>query len=280
MAKKQCPSAGAPAWMATFADMMSLLMSFFVLLLSFSTIDAIRFKKMAESVKDAFGVQKDVPSFDTPLGTSVIAQHFSPAPTEPTPLEEVKQSVEQRLPTLATPEQRAAQLEALQLQAEELRALIVRAKQQDIEQAANQLRAALAQELAAGLISVETEDLDIIVRINETGSFASGSAVLKDDFAPVMAKIAVSIDELPGKILIGGHTDDVPIATENYRSNWELSASRAVTVAHYLLQDFAIEPSRIEIEGHADTQPLAPNDTPEHRTRNRRVEIVLSQGDV
>ena len=99
MAKKQCPSAGAPAWMATFADMMSLPMSFFVLLLSFSTMDVIRFRKMTESVKDAFGVQKDVPSFDVPLGTSIIAQHFSPAPTEPTPLEEVKQSVEQRTPT-------------------------------------------------------------------------------------------------------------------------------------------------------------------------------------
>lgn len=232
---------------------------------------------MAESVKNAFSVQRDVPVLEIPVGTSIIAQHFSPAPTEPAPLEEVKQSVEQRTPTLGSPERRAAQLEALQLQVEELKALIVQAKQRDIEQAANHIRAALAQEIEVGLVSVETKDLDIIIRINETGSFASGSAVLKDDFAPVMKKIAVSIGLLPGKILIVGHTDSVPIATENYRSNWELSASRAVTVAHYLLQGYGIEPARVEVEGHADTRSLAPNDSEVNKAKNCRVEIGLPQ---
>ena len=79
-----CPkcAAGLPPWLATFADLMSLLMCFFVLLLSFSEIDAIRFKKMAESMKDAFGVQREIPAIEVVKGTSVIAQHFSPAQTD------------------------------------------------------------------------------------------------------------------------------------------------------------------------------------------------------
>ena len=77
--------------------------------------------------------------------------------------------------------------------------------------------------------------------------------------------------------MIGGHTDDIPIKNDIYRSNWELSASRAVTVAHHLLLEDKIEPARVEVEGHADTQPIEPNDTAEHRSINRRVEIILSQ---
>lgn len=269
--QKKCPPTGAPAWMATFADLMSLLLAFFVLLLSFSSMDVKRFKDMAESIRDAFGVQRIVYATDVPMGTSIIAQHFSPALTEPTPLAEVKQSVAQ------SPQDRDAQLKALQLRVDELKQLIVEAKRQEIEDAAGKIRRTLAEEIAAGLVSIETRDLNIIIRINEAGSFSSGSAELKAGFEPVMQKISASIQTLPGKVLVGGHTDDIPIATDYYRSNWELSASRAVTVAHHLLQDRLIDPVRIEVEGHADTRPLAPNDSETNRAKNRRVEIVLAQ---
>ncbi len=258
--------------MATFADMMSLLMAFFVLLLSFSTMDVIRFKKMANSVKNAFGVQKEIPALEIPQGVSVVAQHFSPALTEPVPLQEVRQT-----PKLSTAEGKAALLQALKLQVRELQALLVEAQKEQIEAAAKKIRTALQQEIEADLVSVETQGLQIIIRINETGSFSSGSAELKTGFAPVMTKISASIQDLQGRIKIGGHTDDIPIKNENYRSNWELSASRAVTVAHYLLLEENIEPSRVEVEGHADTQPIVANDTPENQRKNRRVEIILTQ---
>ncbi len=273
---KKCPRSGAPAWMATFADMMSLLMAFFVLLLSFSTMDVKHFKEMAESIRDAFGVQQVVYATEVPMGTSIIAQHFSPALTEPTPLAEVKQSVAY-VHASRSADDRQAQLEELQLQFDELKELIVEAKRQEIEEAAQKIRSVLAEEIAAGLVSVETRDLDIVIRINETGSFPSGSAELKPGFEPVMSKIGASIRELPGKVLVGGHTDDIPIDTDFYRSNWELSASRAVTVAHHLLEDQRIERARVEVEGHADTQPLAANDSAANRTKNRRVEIILTQ---
>ena len=155
MAKK-CPPVGAPAWMATFADMATLLMAFFVLLLSFSTMDVARFKKMANSVKNAFGVQTEVPVLDVPMGVSVIAQHFSPAITEPTIIEEVKQSTAQHAATQALPQalpkDRFDRVQALQLQVSELNKLIVEAKKQEIDTAANQISAALESEVEEGLV--------------------------------------------------------------------------------------------------------------------------------
>ena len=267
----KCPPVGAPAWLATFADLMSLLMCFFVLLLSFATMDAIKFKKMADSVQSAFGVQKDVPVYDVPLGTSIIAQHFSPAPTEPTPLDEVKQTTLQRSQTLAE--------EINDNDLEDVKKRLLEDKLKEIEEQANKIRESLKIEIAEGLVSVDTVNLKIIIRINESGSFPSGSAVLKAGFEPVMKKITESVNEAPGKVHVAGHSDDIPIATQMYRSNWELSASRAVTVAQYMFQEPGTDAERFVIEGYADTKPLVPNTSPENRAKNRRVEIVLVQDD-
>ena len=93
MAEEECPKCpdGLPPWLATFADLMSLLMCFFVLLLSFATIDAVKFKKMAESMKDAFGVQREIPAAEIVMGVSVIIREFSPTIAEESIVEQVKQ---------------------------------------------------------------------------------------------------------------------------------------------------------------------------------------------
>ncbi|GAB4265873.1 MAG: flagellar motor protein MotB [Methylomicrobium sp.] len=258
----KCPPPGAPAWLATFADLMSLLMCFFVLLLSMATLDTIKFKKMADSMINAFGVQKDVPVYDIPMGTSIIAQHFSPAPTEPTPLEEVKQTTTQQEPNLETAKKQLMEM-----------------TEAEIEEQAEKIRKDLEDEIKMGLVSVETENLKIIIRISEKGSFPSGSAVLNTGFEPVLTKITASVNDSPGKVLVSGHSDDIPIATQIYRSNWELSASRAVTVSHFMFQQPGTDPSRFVIQGYADTRPLVPNDSPANRALNRRVEIILVQAE-
>lgn len=271
MAKEcpKCPPAGAPMWLATFADLMSLLMCFFVLLLSFATMDANKFKKMSESMMNAFGVQRQIPADDVPMGTSIIAQHFSPAQTDPTLLEEVKQSTNQK----------DTQLDVSAEDMEDLKKKILEEKIEEIKEQAEQIRKSLEKEIDEGLVTVETEGLRIIIRINEKGSFPSGSAVLKAGFEPVMDKITESVNHSVGRVAIAGHTDDVPIATDWYRSNWELSASRSVTVAHYMLSKKETDPNRIVVEGYADTRPLVSNDTPKHRAMNRRVEIIIQQDD-
>ncbi len=96
---------------------------------------------------------------------------------------------------------------------------------------------------------------------------------------PVLDKIAYLLNEIPGHITISGHTDDKPISTARFHSNWELSSARAITVAHQLHED-GVDKDRMIVSGYSDTQPLFSNDTDEHRSRNRRVEIVLTQDDI
>ncbi|MCW8920387.1 MAG: OmpA family protein, partial [Sedimenticola sp.] len=113
---------------------------------------------------------------------------------------------------------------------------------------------------------------------NEKGSFPSGSAQLNDDFYGVMVRLSEAVAKTPGKVVVAGHTDDVPIATRRFRSNWELSSARAVTVVHALLDDPNVDPKRVTVEGHADSQPLLPNDSKENRAINRRVELIIERG--
>lgn len=265
----KCPPTGAPLWLATFADLMSLLMCFFVLLLSFANMDANKFKKMSESLMNAFGVQRDIPKDDIPMGTSIIAQHFSPAQTEPTPLQEVKQSTNQQ----------NTQLDVSSEDMKKLKKIVMEEKIKEIEKQAAEFKESLKKEIDNGLVTVETEGLKIIVRINEKGSFSSGSAVLKPGFEPVLDKIAESVNHSVGTVAIAGHTDDIPINTDWFRSNWELSASRSVTVAQYLLGKKGTDPNRFVIEGYADTKPLVPNNSARNRSINRRVEIIIQQED-
>jgi chemotaxis protein MotB len=265
----KCPPAGAPLWLATFADLMSLLMCFFVLLLSFATMDAAKFKQMADSMEMAFGVQRDIPALEVPMGTSIIAQHFSPAQTDPTPLEQIKQSTNQQ----------TAKLGVSVEDMEEVKQKMLQAKIGEIEDQADKIEGSLAQEIGEGLVSVETEGLKIIIRINEKGSFPSGAAVLKAGFEPVMEKITAAVNESVGIVHVAGHTDNIPISTDWYRSNWELAASRSVTVAHFMLNTKGTDPERIVVQGYADTKPLVSNDTAENRAKNRRVEIIIIQED-
>ena len=265
----KCPPAGAPLWLATFADLMSLLMCFFVLLLSFATMDIAKFKQMAHSMDEAFGVQRDIVADEIPMGTSIIAQHFSPAQTDPTPLEEIKQTTKQQTPVLGI------SIEDM----EEVKQKVLQDKIVEIEDQAEIIKDSLDQEIGEGLVSVETEGLKIIIRINEKGSFSSGAAVLKAGFEPVMEKITSAVNDSVGIVHVTGHTDNIPISTDWYRSNWELAASRAVTVAHFMLNTEGTDPNRIVVQGYADTKPLVPNDTAENRAKNRRVEIIITQED-
>ncbi|MCB1683934.1 MAG: OmpA family protein, partial [Pseudomonadales bacterium] len=128
------------------------------------------------------------------------------------------------------------------------------------------------------VLEVETRGRNIIVRVKEHGSFESGSASLTADFKPVLRIIQDVLKETDGLIVVEGHTDSQPIATSRFRSNWELSSGRAVSVAHGLFSDGRLAESRFSIAGYADTRPLVSNETPAGRARNRRVEIVIKQG--
>lgn len=287
--QKKCAE-GLPPWVATFADLMSLLMCFFVLLLSFATMDANRFKKMAESLKDAFGVQREVIAYEVVKGVSVVAEHFSPANTDPTVLEEVKQqTTEQEKEHLEVPDQEKQSPDTKDKnrvvdpkKAQVLTEYIDKAEQQakQAKELAEDVREFMINEIRKELVSVDNENGRVVLRIHEKGSFPSGSAEFNPAFLPIMAKITAVVNSSVGTVIVAGHTDDIPINTSLYRSNWELSASRAVTVAHAILKDGTVDAERLIVEGHADTLPLQPNETAEGRAANRRVEIILIQGEM
>lgn len=252
--------------MATFADLMSLLMCFFVLLLSFAEIDALKYKMVTKSLENAFGVQREVPSSEIPEGTSIIAQEFSPGEPKPTPLKVVRQDTmdnsRQELKVTADAEQLAQQ------------------QVQQVAEETQQFRQALQTEIEEGLIVVESQFSRIVIRIREKGSFPSGDARLNRDFIPILGKIHDVLLETDGRIAVAGHTDNVPINTARYRSNWELSTSRATSVVHELLAPEQIDAERFVLEGYADTRPLVPNDSAANRAKNRRVEIIVLKSPV
>ena len=253
---------------------MSLLMCFFVLLLSFAEIDAIRFKKMAESMKDAFGVQREIPANEIVKGVSVIKQEWSPSVKEQAVITEIRQETsdveKEHLDMNDAPSVDQSQQSVEQ----ELQRLI----ETDLQHQLAELQESLEREIDSGLVAVEKEQSRIIIRIQEKGSFPSGSANLDPAFHEVVARISAVLAAKPGKIVVAGHTDNIPIRTGRFRSNWELSAARAVTVLHSMLRDPDLEPARILVEGYADTMPLAANSDAEGRAQNRRVELVLIRG--
>ncbi len=377
--KKEKSRKGLPPWVMTFADLMTLLMCFFVLLLSFAEMDIQKFKQVAGSMKMAFGVQRDIKVKEMPKGTSVIAREFSPGRPTPTPMDEVRQNtIDETRQTLeftdaitnTTEEEsmdageqdsgaetapiqmhtereqsEAAMMESgnteeeLQKLAEMIRQMNldlealtdtlenpVPADRQELENIAKaaagieeqvaeiidpdreadeaqeheasetpetsespvdkqtladaeKLLQALAPEIEQGLVSVETLGDKIVLRIKEKGSFPSGSSDLKGGFMPVIAKLRDSLNSIEGKVVVAGHTDNVPIKTARFRSNWELSSSRAVTVVHELLENSSLDQKRFAVEGHGDAHPIVPNDTEENRAINRRVELTIIQGE-
>ncbi len=257
---KKAESAGVPAWVMTFADLMTLLMCFFVLLLAFSEMDAAKFKQLSGSMKEAFGVQAEIEVRTIPKGTSVVAQEFSPGKPEPTSVNQVKQF---------TIDSNRNTLDALDRELKEI---------EETRDHARRLRLALKEEIREGSVAIQTEGMKIIVHILENASFDSGYADVRTGFMPALTRIAELIDDNSGEVTVSGHTDNVPIHNERFRSNWELSTSRAVSVAHELLNVSELSPERITVSGHADTRPRAPNDTPENRSKNRRVDISIIRG--
>ncbi len=278
-----CPPPGLPPWMGTFADLMSLLMCFFVLLLSFSEMDAMKFKRLAGSMAQAFGVQNRLNVTDIPKGTSVIAREFSPGRPEPTPINEMWQHTEDI--TELSLENRTAEEFDVERGDEGMESgirLQVKQRLQELlnntEEDAYELAGALSEQIAAGQVEVETRGRLIIIRIREKGSFISGSAEMAPSYKDVMREVKAVLALKKGHISVQGHTDDIPINTSRFRSNWDLSAARAVSVAHELMLGGDVSEGRFEVAGYSSTLPLVPNDSAENRAINRRVEIIIKQG--
>ena len=265
-------------WMVTFSDLMSLLLCFFVLILSMAEVDIIKYKQLADSMSEAFGVQRDMELESVPKGTSVVSTEFRPGIPDETIVDVVQQVTQDQTrnslrignPDAPVADEKDVRDEVLTY--DEMMELI-----QETELDAEMLRRLLRTEIDQGQIDVESEARTIIIRIRERGSFTSGSALLNTSFVGVIDKIASALTQIEGKIAVEGHTDDVPINTFAYPSNWDLSAARSVSVVRRMLNISTLRPDRVTASGFADTRAQAINSTAEGRARNRRVEILVRQ---
>jgi len=295
-AEHKCPE-GIPAWVMTFADLMSLLLAFFVLLFSFSEMDKAVYKELAGSLKDAFGVQREIKAKETPRGINIIAREFSPGRPQPTAINEVRQMTtqESKLHPVFTDTSKQGQenmdkksdtaedkaYNAMQESVDTNAALseeeIKRIEQ--IKKDSETVREVLDDEINQGIVDMEVTEKSIILRVREKGSFPSGSAEIIKPFKMMIDKISEVFSSFAGVIIVSGHTDNIPIKTYRFRSNWELSSSRAVSVIHELAKVSVLKDKRFKVAAYAETKPVDSNDTWEGRAKNRRVEIMMDYSD-
>ena len=301
---------GSPPWIITFADMITLLLAFFVLLLSFSDLNVTRFRDVSGSLQQSLGKEDALPLVVAPPAETQLAAGPAlaavPLPEQlakdlgtlqkvmSTDLvgQKINVRVEDGHLLLELPKRGANGVisqEMLDLYAKiteaqsKVETLIEVREGKDAPERLNetaqrlqQLRTELAKEIAEGKAQVERDGERIVVRMLVEGSFYSGSADLSPDFVPLLTKIGRGIASGPGRITIEGHTDSIPVTGNNrYRSNWDLSGARAGAVADYLIQHGGVARERIVVRGLADVKPLAPNTTREGRAKNRRIEVLV-----
>ncbi|HTT70103.1 MAG TPA: flagellar motor protein MotB [Anaeromyxobacteraceae bacterium] len=229
-------------WLVSYADFMTLLMAFFVVMYSVSKVDNKRLSQAAESIKWAMhfggeGGVGEMPIFEGPLseGGNVMGMPGGALTNQDiTGLENLKRRI-----------------------AEVVEAFVVRNQ-------SNQ-----------GAVTVSIEDEHVVVRLAAADFFDPGQAVLRPQIVPVLDAIAGEIVPLGRPLRVEGHTDDTPVEGGRYHDNWELSAARAATVASYLERAHHAPPNLLSATGFAATRPMAEGDTPEARELNRRIEIVV-----
>lgn len=248
------PPAGAPMWMVTFADLMALLLTLFVLLLSFSELDVTRYKQLAGAMKDAFGISKIT------LLPGIIEIGGKPSRDKPVVVQPIPIA---KQPDVPIPEMKKPEKVV---------------KPEDVEENMTlmNLKVLMAQEIRKSEVEIEEKAGGIIVRFPEKTAFPPGRDTITDAFAPMLRKIASVIAHSGGTVVVSGHTDNAPISTERFRSNWDLSTARAVSVVHYILDNTDVPPDHVTAQGFADSRPLVPNDSPTNRAKNRRVELAIT----
>lgn len=257
--KKQMEGPPPPAaWMSTFSDLMNLLLCFFVLLFSMSSVDAEKFAEMAASFNSSFSI--------FPAGASAIGDGMliSNGVSQLNELSEYFSSMG------LTDDGEAEQPDKESLKAE-------------LEREALEQSEAMAEEIEEALLQYDIDGIDVdftsqYVQLQMNGAllFDSGRAVLKDDAKVLLDKIGDILMQYPDSLIeVIGHTDNVPISTSKYRDNMDLSYYRARAVMDFLLESKEIPRELIQTSGRGEEAPIASNETAEGRALNRRVEIRI-----
>lgn len=232
--KQDCPPPGSPSWMVTYGDLMSLLLCFFVILVSMSTMEKIKFQQAAGSLKGALGMIRSRPT--------VTLRPRSPAADVPVPRKTSRKNKKM---------------------IQKIQELIEYIKKNDKE----------------GEMKVKMSKGGVGIRISDPNLFDLGKAVLKESSKPLLDKVIEALKVVDYPIRIEGHTDDLPISTREFPSNWELSSARALSILKYFQNSGKIDPIRLEAVGLGEYHPVTPNKDEKSRSVNRRVDIFVLTED-
>jgi chemotaxis protein MotB len=234
MARKKVedePKAGAPEWMATYGDMVTLLLCFFVLLFSFATLDVQKFKAIAVSMNGSLGVLDS--------GTAVAMEPLVGSFPNDSPTEE----------------------------------------NEEFKNLYEEMSEYIKDNNLTASITLRLDERGLLVRFMDDVLFDSGKADLTPKAREIINKVAEIIRTNDKNVRIEGHTDNVPINTARFPSNWELSTARAVNVVKYLIEENGIEAKRLSASGYSDQHPVDDNSTKEGRQKNRRVDMVILRAE-
>jgi len=243
--------------MVTFADLMTLLLVFFVLLYSLSTLETEKFQSVLSSFQIAFN--KYAPSTYKASSDVSIPIESKIKPIDPSPVISEPAVSDVTMKTITEAE------ETIDQEVSEIQTMVQKLQQSIIELDLNTF------------IEVFSEDDNVIIRVNGQLLFASGDVKLTESAENIFEKILELVEHYYDyKIAINGHTDNTPISTTRFPSNWELSAVRATTVLRYFIAN-KVDPKRLSATGFSDLFPIADNDTETGRSQNRRVEFVLEK---
>ena len=260
--KEETPPPGSPAWMATFGDLMNLLLCFYVLLFSMSTIDAEKLQAVAESFNQVFSIFH---GGATAIGDGLLISNGV------SQLNELDQYINSTGKTAENEGENIAETEF-----EDMVEQLEQAQLQASEELAEKIEETLAENNLADVISIEFTSQYVQLTLRGALLFDSGKAEIREDALPIVDKVGVILERYAGGVIeIEGHTDNVPMHTAKYANNSELSCGRALAVFNYLIDTTVLEPSMIKYAGRGEYLPIADNSTEEGRAMNRRVEIRI-----
>lgn len=271
--KEDTPPAGSPAWMATFSDLMNLLLCFFVMLFAMSSIEESKLQEFVAAMNNTFSVFEG--------GASAIGDGFLIS-NGVSQLNELDQYINSTGKT-ADSETDGDDFQEFEMSPEAMEEILQDKMLEENEERVEQIEEALNESDIADEVEVSFTAQYVKLTMNGGLLFDSGSAQLKDDAKLIIDKVGLILERYgdAGTIEIEGHTDNVPMKSAQYPSNEELSSARALSVFYYLMDSTTLNPLNLKHAGMGERVPIADNSTPEGRSRNRRVEILIynpSQG--
>jgi chemotaxis protein MotB len=252
--KKPAERENHERWMISYADFITLMFAFFVVMFASSQTDKGRAQQVSDSVKKALDGEHVSAMIAAVLGGTVDktgqgnAMMHGPGGVAPNSVEHPPEPKPEKLQS----EKMAELLPSLKVLSEELK-----------------------KEIEAGRIQISMQQRGLVVSFTQAALFPSGEDVIASDAYEGLQKVAAAVSRIPNPIRLEGHTDAVPIRTARFHSNWELSAARSIALLEILAGRFEVPRGRLSIAGYAETAPIASNASEAGRARNRRVDIVV-----